>query len=111
MVEELERIYTVPLGGAYKTVRGKRSSRAIKMLKSFLAKHMKTQEERVKLTADVNSLVWQRGMQKPPRRIKVKARRDAKGEVSVSLVEEPKAAEPKVEKPAEQPKQAEEKKG
>ncbi len=108
MVEELERIYTVPLVGAYKTVRGKRTSRAVKLLKSFLARHMKTQDERVKVSAEVNSFLWQRGMQRPPRRVKVKVKRDAKGEVSVSLVEEPKAEKP-AEKPAE-PKQ-EEKKG
>jgi len=109
MVDELERVYTVPLVGAYKTVRGKRASRAVKILKSFLARHMKTQEERVKLSSEVNSFLWQKGMQSPPRRIKVKARRDAKGEVSVSLVEEPKVEKP-AEKPAEKPKQ-EEKKG
>jgi large subunit ribosomal protein L31e len=101
MVEELERVYTVSLVGAYKTVRGKRTSRAVKILKSFLARHMKTQEERVKVSAEVNSLLWERGMQRPPRRVKVKVKRDAKGEVSVRLVEEPKAekpAEPKQEK-------------
>jgi large subunit ribosomal protein L31e len=101
MVEELERVYTVPLVGAYETVRGKRTSRAVKILKSFLARHMKTQEERVKVSAEVNSLLWKRGMQRPPRRVKVKVKRDAKGEVIVSLVEEPKAekpAEPKQEK-------------
>ena len=103
MVDELERVYTVPLVGAYKTVRGKRASRAVKILKSFLARHMKTQEERVKLSSEVNSFLWQKGMQSPPRRIKVKARRDAKGEVSVSLVEEQKE-EPKAES-AEQPKE------
>jgi len=90
MVEEMERVYTVPLGDAYLTVRGKRAGRAVKILKSFLAKHMRTQEERVKLSNEVNSLLWSRGMKKPPRRIKVKAKRDAKGEVLVSLVEEPK---------------------
>lgn len=106
MVEELERVYTVPLSDAYKTVRGKRTSRAVNVLKSFIARHMKTQEERVKIAAEVNSFIWQSGMQSPPRRIKVKAKRDAKGEVSVSLVEESKA-----EKPAKTPKQPEEKKG
>ncbi|MEM3555690.1 MAG: 50S ribosomal protein L31e [Candidatus Micrarchaeia archaeon] len=90
MVEEIERVYTVPLGKAYLTVRGKRARRAVKILKGFLAKHMKTEEERVKLSKEVNSLLWSRGIKKPPRRIKVKAKRDAKGEVSVSLVEEPK---------------------
>jgi len=98
MVEELERVYTVPLADAYKTVRGKRSRRAVKILKSFLARHMKTQEERVKLSKEVNSYVWQHGMQEPPRRIKVKVKRDAKGEVSVTLVEEPKMEEGKAEK-------------
>ena len=102
MVDELERIYTVPLRDAYKTVKVKRTSRAAKILKSFLARHMRTQQERVKLGAEVNSLIWSKGMEKPPRRIKVKAKRDAKGEVRVSLVEEPKQ---------EQPAKGEEKKG
>jgi large subunit ribosomal protein L31e len=109
MVDELERIYTVPLVAAYQTVRGKRTARAVKILKSFLAKHMKTEEERVKISAEVNSFMWQRGMQRPLRRIKVKAKRDAKGEVSVSLVGEPKVEKPVAEKPPEQ--QGEAKKG
>jgi large subunit ribosomal protein L31e len=109
MVDELERIYTVPLVDAYKTVRGKRTSRAVKILKSFLARHMKTEEERVKVSSEVNSLLWRSGMQRPPKRIKVKAKRDAKGEVSVSLVEEPKVEKPAAEKPPEQ--QGGEKKG
>jgi large subunit ribosomal protein L31e len=68
---------------------------------------MKTQEERVKLGAEVNSLVWSRGIKKPPRRIKVKAKRDSKGTVSVSLLEEPK---PEPQKPkTEEPKQTEKK--
>jgi len=109
MVEEIERVYTVPLADAYATVRGKRSSRAVKILKSFLARHMKTEEERVKLGAEVNSAVWARGMQNPPRKIKVKAKRDAKGLVSVSLVEEPKPE--KAEKPKVEEKKQDEKKG
>jgi len=94
MVDELERIYTVPLGDAYKTVRMKRASRAAKILKSFLAKHMKTQVERVKISGEVNSLLWTKGMEKPPRRVKVKAKRDAKGDVTVTLIEEPKQEKP-----------------
>jgi len=90
MVDELERIYTVPLRDAYKTVKTKRTSRAAKILKSFLARHMKTQVERVKISGEVNSLLWTKGMEKPPRRIKVKVKRDAKGDVTVTLIEEPK---------------------
>lgn len=67
-----ERIYTVPLSKAYSTVRTKRARKAISILKLFTARHMKVDVDNVKISSGVNSLIWKRGIQKPPRKIKVK---------------------------------------
>lgn len=85
---ELERIYTIPLRAAYyKAPRPKRANRAITEIKTFLARHMKSEAGKVWLDNPVNEAVWARGIQKPPRRIRVKAIRFDDGVVEVSLPE------------------------
>ena len=84
---ELERIYTVPLRNAALAPRGTRANRAVKEIKIFLARHMKSEEEKIWIDNPVNEAVWARGIQKPPRRIRVKAIRFDDGVVEVSLPE------------------------
>lgn len=85
---ELERIYTIPLRDAYlKAPRPTRANRAVKEIKQFLARHMKSDEEKVWIDNPVNEALWARGIQKPPRRIRVKAIRFDDGVVEVSLPE------------------------
>lgn len=83
---ELERIYIIPLRDAYEASRRRRAKRAINIIKEFAMRHMKTEE--VKLSEGVNHLVWSRGIEKPPRRIKVVMRKDKEGVVEVMLPEE-----------------------
>ena len=86
---ELERVYTIPLRDAYfKAPLPKRAPRAVKEVKTFLARHMKTEAEKVWIDNPVNEALWARGIQKPPRRIRVKAIRFDDGVVEVSLPEE-----------------------
>jgi len=68
----LERIYTIPLREAYEAKRGKRGKRAIDLIRAFIARHMKADEEDISISSGVNSAVLARSIQKPPRRIKVK---------------------------------------
>ncbi|HEX2021717.1 MAG TPA: 50S ribosomal protein L31e [Candidatus Thermoplasmatota archaeon] len=85
---ELERVYTIPLRDAYmKAPRPKRANRAVKEIKIFLARHMKSEEAKVWIDNPVNEAIWARGIQKPPRRIRVKAIRFDDGVVEVSLPE------------------------
>lgn len=84
---ELERIYTIPLRNAALAPRGKRANRAVKEIKIFLARHMKSEEAKIWIDNPVNEVVWARGIQKPPRRIRVKAIRFDDGVVEVSLPE------------------------
>ncbi|MFB0543257.1 MAG: 50S ribosomal protein L31e [Candidatus Bathyarchaeia archaeon] len=80
-----ERIYTVPLGKAWGWGRTKRTARAMRILRDFIRRHMKAQE--VIIGNDVNEEMWRRGIQKPPRKIRVKAEKDDEGRVIVSLAE------------------------
>lgn len=82
----LEREYVIPLREAYEASRRRRAKRAINLIKEFAERHMKASE--VKLSEGVNRLVWSRGIEKPPRRIKVVMRKDRDGVVKVMLPEE-----------------------
>lgn len=94
-----ERIYTVPLGKALITPPRRRTPRAMRMLKTFIIKHMKLEakkpeegeeeEEPPKLTIsnEVNEKLWGRGIEKPPRKIRIRAAKDKDGNVTVYLAE------------------------
>lgn len=94
-----ERVYTVPLGKALIQPPNKRASRAVRMLRSFMIKHMKleahkegeTEEEeapaRLIIDNEVNEKLWSRGIEKPPRKIRVRAEKDKEGNVTVYLAE------------------------
>lgn len=96
-----ERIYTVPLGDAYEAVRNKRAPKAIKILRQFITKNMKATDERILLSGALNDYIWERSIQKPPRRVKIRVVKDT-GKISAYLADE------KIEK--EVPKKAEAKK-
>lgn len=72
-----ERAYTIPLRTVYnRAKRAVRAKRAMKHIREFIARHMKVSEENVKIHVSVNHIVWQRGIQKPPRKVKVVAVKD-----------------------------------
>lgn len=81
----MERIYTIPLRDVKKVPRTIRSPKAVRHIKEFLKKHMKSED--IKIDATVNEKIWERGIQKIPPKIKVKAVKDEDGTVSVTLVE------------------------
>lgn len=80
-----ERIYTIPLQDAWKVPRWKRSPKAMKVLRKFISRHMKP--ELVKLTQELNERVWYKGIENPPRRIRVRAVKNDEGVVTVYLYE------------------------
>jgi large subunit ribosomal protein L31e len=93
-----ERIYTIPLGKAWVRPPKKRAPRAVQIIKDFVTKHMKmdmrpeVEEERAEMprliiTNDVNERVWNRSIEKPPRKIRVRAAKDNEGNVTVFLAE------------------------
>lgn len=71
MAEDLERVYTIPLRNVKNVKRTIRAPRAIREVRNFLMKHMKVED--VVIDASINEKIWERGIQKIPSRIKVKA--------------------------------------
>ncbi|MDR0912500.1 MAG: 50S ribosomal protein L31e [Methanobrevibacter sp.] len=82
----MERIYTIPLRNVKNVSKTIRAPRAIREVQNFLLKHMKGEE--VKIDASVNHKIWERGIQKIPSRIKVKATKDNDGIVEATLAED-----------------------
>jgi len=87
MVESLkEQLYVIPLRDAKRAPCWKRSSKAIKDIRTFLKKHMKTDD--VRLDKSINEKVWERGSEKPPQKIRVRAMKFEDGQVQAELAEE-----------------------
>lgn len=93
-----ERFYTIPLQKALVRPPKKRAPRAIQLVQEFINRHMKVEmkasdeEEEEELpqlivSQEVNEKIWGRGIEKPPRKIKVRATKDRDGNVTVFLAE------------------------
>ncbi len=93
-----ERFYTIPLSRALVRPPKKRAPRAMQLLKAFVTKHMKLEmkvseeEEEEELpqliiSPGVNKKIWDRGIEKPPRKIRVRVAKDKDGNVTVFLAE------------------------
>jgi len=80
-----ERLYTVPLGRVKNTVVNKRTKRAVNMLREFVIRHMKP--ESISIDPLVNEILWKRGIQKPPRKIRIRVTKDREGLVTVYPVD------------------------
>ena len=87
---ELERIYTVPLSRAYNYSERYRVWFAMKLLRAFLARHMKVKPESVSISSGINDLMWSHGISRPPRKLKLKVSKDSDGMVRAVLLEEKK---------------------
>jgi large subunit ribosomal protein L31e len=91
-----ERIYTIPLQKALVRPPKKRAPRAMQLVKLFVIKHMKmpvviTDEEdelpQLTITPQVNEKIWGKGIEKPPRKIRVRVTKDKNEDVTVYLAE------------------------
>ena len=91
-----EKTYTIPLGKALIMPPRRRSPRSMRMIRAYVMKHMKIptrgQEEdelppTLRITNEVNEYIWGRGIEKPPRKVRVRATKDKEGNVTVHLAE------------------------
>jgi len=92
-----EKTYTIPLGKALIMPPRKRSPRAMHMIRTYIVKHMKIpsraeeedeQPPTLTITQEVNEHIWCKGIEKPPRKVRVRATKDKEGNVTVHLAEE-----------------------
>ena len=98
MVEELERVFTVPLTVTKQVPRTKRAPRAIKEIKDYVRRHMSEKrtdegaEEPLKKDVGVdhrlNEFLWGNGIENPPKKVRIRAIRFEDGLIEVSLPEE-----------------------
>jgi len=119
MSDEIERTITIPLRATKMVPRSRRALRAVKEIRENVARHMKADAEKIWIDQALNEKIWERGIQKPPKRITVKAVKYDDGLVEVSLAGEevsepakpepakaksakPKAAKPKAKEPKEE---------
>ena len=92
----MERVFTIPLTITKRVPKTKRAPRAIKEIKDFVNKHMgqkgkaSDDEEKKDVWVDyrLNELLWARGIENPPSKVRVKAIRFEDGLIEVSLPEE-----------------------
>ena len=77
-----EKIYTIPLRHVWVvTPRGKRAPRAVRDVRDFVSRHMKAEE--VAISNEINEVLWIRSINKPPRKITVRAVKDKEGKVII----------------------------
>jgi large subunit ribosomal protein L31e len=83
------------LRNAWISPRKKRAPKAARIVRKFVMKHMKVrtevdeEDEPEKLVIDneVNEKLWSRGIEKPPRKIRVRVVKNTEGVVTVLLAE------------------------
>jgi large subunit ribosomal protein L31e len=98
MVDEVERVFTVPLTVTKVVPRTKRAPRAIKEIKEYVLRHMadksadkddeKGKKKDVWIDGKLNELLWARGIENPPSKVRIKAIRFEDGLIEVSLPDE-----------------------
>ncbi len=80
-----ERIYVIPLAKARRGPRNKWAKKGVRYLREFMQQHFKP--ESLVISQEVNEAIWARGIQKPPRKIKIRATKNIDGLVVCYLAE------------------------
>ena len=84
--EAIESIFTIPFYPQLnKTAAYKRTPKAVRMLKAFIVKH--TKADFVVITNELNEFLWERGIRKPPRKVKVRAIVETIEEEKIATIE------------------------
>jgi len=109
---EIERTYNVPLRKEFmKVPRWRKTQKAVKALRQFLSKHMKS--DNIKIGKEVNEKLWKHGIRNPPHHIKVNVTKDSEGVVKAELFgfekKAPKKEKSKKEAPVKEEVQEEKK--
>ena len=76
-----ERLFTINFRMVWITPRKKRAARAIKVMKEYMKRHMKAED--IIISNEINEQVWSKGIEKPPRKLRVRAVKDKENRVIV----------------------------
>ncbi len=86
MSEQVERhIHVIPLYRVYWGRKKNRAKRAIRLIREYVKRHFK-KAETIIISNEVNELVWSRGIEKPPRRIRVEIEFDPSEKIARVLL-------------------------
>jgi len=104
MAEVISREMTIPLRNAWKGSRHHRAKLCIAVIRKHVQKHLRNdihanfgrdmresqtlEEDKIWIDESVNHAIWSRGMQHPPRRIKVIVTKEEGFPIEVKMVEE-----------------------
>ncbi|MEM3123660.1 MAG: 50S ribosomal protein L31e, partial [Nitrososphaerota archaeon] len=76
-------VHVIPLRDVWKGSRLRRTRSAMRLLREYVKRHMKA--KRIIISNRVSELVWSRGVQNPPRRLRVELVREDEETVAVRL--------------------------
>jgi large subunit ribosomal protein L31e len=80
-----ERFYNIPLAREYqKSPAWMAAHRAVKVVQQFLTRHMKPEGD-VFISQELNERIWERGINHPPRKIRVRCTKSVDGIVRAYL--------------------------
>lgn len=81
----VERLFTIPLRGL--DPKWRRSEKAVRRVRAYLARHLKADPGAVKIDASINEALFARGLRKPPARLRVRAMKFEDGGVEAETAE------------------------
>ena len=110
-INKIEREYVIPLRDKCRPVPiYRKTEKAIRSVKEFVVRHMKVYDRdlsKIKIDTYLNELLWNRGIQSPPHKIKVKVVKEG-GIVRVEAVDLPNKLKFKRSRETQRAKKAEE---
>lgn len=81
-----ERVYNVPLRRILIAPVKKRTPRAVRILRAFVMKHMKS--ESLVISNEVNAALWKKGIEGAPHHLRIRAAKGRDNTVTVYLAKE-----------------------
>ncbi len=88
MADQEEKIMNIPLRRTKNDPTSKRASVAMREIREHVSRHLKVPSEDIWIDSSTNEMIWKRGIQKPPSKIKVKVIKFEDGIVEVSIPSE-----------------------
>lgn len=71
--------FTFSLRDAWRESRWQRTPKTLRLLKALIIRNLKVAPENLRISQDLNKLLWKGSIEKPPRRIRVKVILDKEG--------------------------------
>lgn len=81
-----EQVYTIPLRDVKNVPRWRRANKAMSVVRAYLTRHMKVNPDNIRIDKSINEKIWERGSEKPPSYIRIRAAKYSDDVVWAELV-------------------------